>query len=98
MPYKIDNSLNMSDTTCEIYAAAFLLKTKLIHYVNHNKTDTGNNTDTKCVNPSDVNIIQLFDKVHIYLEIIANTLWQIYVRKYNIHCAYCLFTFLCRTY
>ena len=84
LPYR-NKTLNKSDATCEIYTVAFLLKTELIRYVYHcNKTNAGENTNTKCVNIIDVNITQLLGEVLIYIEIIANTQWQIYVRKYNI--------------
>ena len=84
MPYR-NKTLNRNNATCEIYTVAFLLKTELIRYVYHcNKTNAGEKANTKCVNIADVNTTQLLDKVLFYLEIIANTQWQIYVRKYNI--------------
>ena len=92
LPYR-NKTLNRNDATCEIYTVAFLLKTKLIRYVYHcNKTNAGENANTKCVNITDVNIIQLLDEALIYLEIIANTQWQIYVRKYNIIIVHLLYS------
>lgn len=44
------------------------------------------NTNTTYVNKIDSSIVHLFDKVLIYLEIIANVQLQIYVRNYNINC------------
>ena len=105
MPFR--KSSNKTNATCEIYTAAFLLKTRLMHCMYHKKTNVGN-TDTKCenetvgnnsvakcdakntnttyVNKFDSSIVHLFDKVLIYLEIIANVQLQIYVRNYNNNC------------
>ena len=110
MPFR--KSSNKTNATCEIYTAAFLLKTRLMHCMYHKKTNV-DNTDTKCkneavgnnsvakcdakntntayVNKIDSSIIHLFDKVLIYLEIIANIQLQVHVRNYNINCVPLLF-------
>ena len=88
MPFR--NSSDKTNAACEISTAAFLLKIKLIHDVYHNRTNIANNT------------VQLFDKVLYYLDIIINTQWKIYVRRYNytklIMYYFYLYIPLCRTY
>ena len=59
--------------TCEFYAAATLLKTKLRHFMFHNEANIS------------VNTIRLFQSAVSYLDSLATFQWQIYVRKYKIY-------------
>ena len=60
------------NATCEIYAAATLLKTKLMDFILCNEINIS------------VNTIRLFQSAVSYLDSIATIQWKIYVRKYKI--------------
>lgn len=66
-----DISLGKNDSTCQIYAAAMILKIRLMHYM-LNEVITANVS---------VNIIRLFEEILTSLESIVTIQWQIYVRK-----------------
>ena len=78
-----DPSLGKINSTCQIYAVAMLLKTRLTHYMFH---------ELNITNVS-VNIIRLFEATLTSLESIVNLQWQIYVREKYIANNICIYIF-----
>ena len=76
-----NNQLSKINATCEIYTAAFLLKSKLTYYVHHHEANFS------------VEAARLIDNVLIYLDIIITIQWQIYVRIHNKYIPLQLFIF-----
>ena len=79
-----NNQLSKINATCEIYTAAFILKSKLMYmyYVHHHETNFS------------VKAARLIDNVLIYLDIIITIQWQIYVRMHNKYIPLQLFIFI----